>query len=131
MPGVMSETHSIARLEPVALVAGGGFLGASLRYLVGLLVPGLGGTLVANAFGSFGLGVLLYGALHVGALSERARLFAATGGLSSFTTYSTFVIETVSTPEWAVANVTGSYALGFAGVLLGREIARILAGREN
>jgi CrcB protein len=127
----MSRTRALGRLEPVALVAGGGFLGANLRHFLGLLVPGLGGTLLANALGSFGLGVLLYGAIHAGALSERARLFAATGLLSSFTTYSTFVVETALTPEWAVANVAGSYALGFAGVLLGREITHALAGRDD
>ncbi len=31
-------------------------------------------------------------------------------------------------PDWAVANVVGSYALGFAGVLVGREVVRLFAG---
>jgi CrcB protein len=52
-----------------------------------------------------------------------------TGVLSSFTTYSTFALETVQAePLVGLLNVVGSYGLGFAGVLIGREIAGMLEG---
>jgi CrcB protein len=57
-------------------------------------------------------------------LSGRARLLVGSGFLSSFTTYSTFVVETVqSAPLVALGYVTASYGLGFAGVLVGRTLA--------
>jgi CrcB protein len=118
-------SHSLGRLEPVALVAVGGFAGANVRYGASVLAPGLPGTLVANALGSFLLGVVLYEGIYAGTLSRQARTVLATGFLSSFTTYSTFALQTVrSEPALLVANVAANYALGFAGVLAGRYLAR-------
>jgi len=124
----MSDTHPLVTVETVVLVGIGGFAGSNLRYFVGLVLPGLQGTLLVNALGSFALGVLLYEALQVGVLASETKLAASTGFISSFTTYSTFAVETVTSPEWALANVVGSYALGFAGVLAGRTLVRMLAG---
>jgi CrcB protein len=122
-------SHSLDRLVPLALVAVGGFAGANLRYAVGVLAPGLPGTLVANGLGSFLLGVVLYEAIYAGVLSRRTRTVLATGFLSSFTTYSTFAVQTVqSEPALLLANVAANYALGFAGVLAGRALARRIAG---
>lgn len=109
------------RLAPVA-VALGGFLGAAARWLVGAAVAGEG-TLVVNVAGSFAL------AATAGAVrSRRLRLFLATGVLSSFTTYSTFAVESASLGFTAgAANVIATYALGVAaaglGLLLGRRVA--------
>jgi len=121
----MGERHPLLALETVLLVAIGGFAGSNLRYFVGLLAPGLGGTLLINTLGSFALGFLVYEAIHVGIVGDETRLAATTGFLSSFTTYSTFAVETAQQrPTWAVANVVASYALGLAGVLVGRALAR-------
>jgi CrcB protein len=110
-------------------VAIGGFAGANLRYAAGLLAPGLPGTLAVNAVGSFLLGVVLYEAIYAGVLSRRTRTLLATGFLSSFTTYSTFAVQTVqSEPALLLANVAANYALGFAGVLAGRAVARRITG---
>jgi CrcB protein len=121
------------------LVAAGGFLGAVARHAVDVGVAGIlaaassgvgpaalagpatgAGTLVANVAGSFALGVLL-----ARAPSDRVRLFAGTGALSSFTTYSTFVADAVAlgTPAgaWYVA---ASYATGFAAAGLGLAAGR-------
>lgn len=108
------------RLLPV-LVAAGGFLGAAGRYLLGTVVAGPPGTLAANVVGSFAL------ALVVGAVrSTRLRAFLTTGLLSSFTTYSTFAVETASLgPALGFINVAATYALGFAAALLG-----VVAGRR-
>jgi len=121
----MSKAHPLVTLETIVLVGIGGFAGSNLRYFVGQFVPGLQGTLLVNALGSFALGFLLYEAIHVGIIGSETKMVATTGFLSSFTTYSTFAVETIQqTPALAVANVVGSYALGFAGVLVARALVR-------
>jgi CrcB protein len=115
-------THRLAKT--LALVGAGGFAGATLRWAVSLLVPGLPGTLAVNAAGSLALGFLVYEAVGTSALADEARTLLGTGFLSSLTTYSTFAVETASVaPPLMVANVTVNYALGFAGVLVGRALA--------
>lgn len=119
----MARTHRFRQLELLALVAIGGFGGASLRFGVGSLVTGVTGTLVVNAVGSLALGFLL--AVAAGRLTERVQTVLSTGFLASFTTYSTFAVETFSAAgPLLVGNVAATYALGFAGVLLGRWLAR-------
>lgn len=121
----MSDEHVLLRIETIVLIAIGGFVGANLRYFVGTLSPGLLGTLVANVLGSFFLGFVMYEAMYTGLIDEKTRVVGATGLLSSFTTYSTFAVESVqATPLLGVLNVVGSYALGFTAVLLGRYVAR-------
>jgi CrcB protein len=122
----MSDTSLLRRLEVVALVAIGGFAGSNLRFLVGGVLPGLEGTLFVNVVGSFALGVLLYEAIHAGVLAEQTRVVVGTGFLSSFTTYSTFAVETVTLgPVGGAANVTATYGIGvtaaFAGLVVGRR----------
>jgi CrcB protein len=120
----VTDRHPLVRLEVLVLVGIGGFAGSNLRYFVDRLEPGLAGTLAVNVLGSLALGFLLYEAVHAGMLSGRARLLVGSGLLSSFTTYSTFVVETVqSAPLVALGYVTASYGLGFAGVLVGRSLA--------
>ncbi|MFB6170899.1 MAG: fluoride efflux transporter CrcB [Haloarculaceae archaeon] len=125
----MADDHPLQTLEALVLIAVGGFVGANLRYAVAQVVPGLGGTLLANVSGSVVLGFLLYEALYTGVLAERTRVVLGTGFLSSFTTYSTFVVQSVQAgPVLFVGNVAATYALGFAGVLVGRRLARSLDG---
>lgn len=108
-------------LAVVGLVAAGGAVGATARYGVAAMLPGLWGTLTANVSGSLLLGFLLYEALRTDALGDRTRTLLATGVLSSYTTYSTFVVETVqAAPAVGAAYLVGSYALGIAGALVGR-----------
>lgn len=128
----MSDSRVLRRLEAFALVAIGGFAGANLRYFADLLVGGLPATLLVNVLGSFALGFVLYEALYVGAVSTETRSVVATGFLSSFTTYSTFALQSAQSPlPVLVGNVVGSYALGFAGVLVGRALARRVGGGEH
>ena len=116
-------------VQSAALVAIGGFLGATLRYLVGLFEPGLTGTLLVNVLGSFLLGVIVYESLGPDLLDELSRRLLATGLLSSFTTYSTFALESVQAgPALGAANVIVSYGLGFLGALVGRALAGHLEG---
>ncbi|MFC6787467.1 fluoride efflux transporter FluC [Halobaculum halobium] len=107
-----------------SLVAAGGAVGASARHAVGGALPGLWGTLAANVSGSLLLGVLLYEALRTDRLGDRTRTLLATGVLSSYTTYSTFTVETIqAAPLVGVAYLLGSYGLGFAAALAGRDLA--------
>jgi len=120
----MAQEHPLVAVETGVLIAMGGFLGANARHLIALSTPALWGTFIANALGSFLLGFVLYEAMYTGLLAEETRTVLATGFLSSFTTYSTFALETVqATPLLAVLNVTGSYAVGFSGVVLGGKLA--------
>lgn len=124
----MTEAPSALRRTLVvgSLVAVGGFAGANLRHLVSLAVPGLAGTLAANVLGCVGLGAVVY---EADVLSRNTRYVVATGFLASFTTYSTFALEVVQSPTpVGLAYVGVTYALGFAGVLLGRRLARVIAG---
>lgn len=116
-------------IDVVILVAIGGFLGANARYGIGLVYPGLSGTLVANVTGSFLLGFVVYEAMHTDYLTERNRLLVSTGFISSYTTYSTFAYETVAAgPALGLLNVAANYAFGFGGVVLGRWVAVRIGG---
>mgnify|MGYP006274355913 CR=1 FL=1 len=122
------------RAAPVtlALVAVGGAVGASGRHAVGMALPGLWGTFAANVSGSLLLGFLLYEALRTDRLGDRTRTVLATGVLSSYTTYSTFVVETVrAAPLVGVAYLLASYGLGVAAALVGRDIAARLDPRAD
>ncbi len=128
----MPSDHPLARLETLALVGIGGFAGANLRYLAAELAPGLPGTLVANVLGSFALGFVLYEAIYTDLVAAEARTVISTGFLSSFTTYSTFALQTAgASPPWLVANVLANYGLGFGAVLLGRRLAAGVAARAG
>lgn len=120
----MSQRHPLVVLETILLIAMGGALGANMRYFVSTVVPGLGGTLIANVLGCFFLGFLIYEAKYTSLIAERSLVVFGTGFLSSFTTYSTFALESVQAPLlFGVANVAASYALGFTAVLIGRSAA--------
>lgn len=121
----VQQPHALKRLEPVFLIAVGGFVGAILRYAVSDVLPGgfPWGTLTVNVTGSFALGVLLYEAHLSDMLSAETRLIVGTGFLSSFTTYSTFAVQTAElSPLFAILNVGANYVLGFLAVLLGRRV---------
>ncbi|WP_227355602.1 fluoride efflux transporter CrcB [Haladaptatus salinisoli] len=118
-------TQKLERVEPLLLVAVGGFAGAVLRSATSAALPGgfPWGTLAVNVAGSFALGVLLYEARLTDLLAPETRLLVGTGFLSSFTTYSTFAVQTAGlSPPLAAANVAANYVLGILAVLLGRRV---------
>ncbi|MGE4326972.1 MAG: fluoride efflux transporter CrcB [Pseudodonghicola sp.] len=88
----------------VALVAVGGAIGASLRYLTGLAVTWLldhpafpMAILTVNILGSFIMGLFVVTAAHKG-LTHLSPL-VVTGFLGGFTTFSSFSLETVTLIE--------------------------------
>jgi len=117
----------------VSLVALGGALGSSLRYLVGLAfvkaMP-LGfpmGVLPVNILGSFAMGLFVVFA-HQKGLSV-ANLFVMTGLLGGFTTFSAFSFEAVTLMErghlgQAALYVGLSVALSILGLMAGLAISR-------
>ena len=113
----------------VALLGG---VGALLRFLLdGLVSARYGrdfpvGTLVVNASGAFMLG-LLVGA----AVGGDAFVLAGSATLGSYTTFSTWMLETHRLVEdgqlcEATANVVISVAIGLAGAALGRTLGGAL-----
>jgi CrcB protein len=84
------------------------------------------GTLIVNASGT-----LLLGTLSGAAVSSDSLLLAGGAAIGSYTTFSTWMLETHRLAEdgelrWAVANVVVSLLLGIAAVALGRAIGRTL-----
>ena len=132
---------SISRSRTLALVAVGGFAGANARWALGVVLARLLGpsaaasllpTLAANVTGAFALGALLTVAA-AGRLRAATKATAATGFLSSYTTYSTFAVESAlaGTPALLAGNVVANYALGFAGAIVGRLIANRLLDSDG
>jgi len=122
----MKHTQPLKHIETILIIAVGGFAGSNLRYFVALRLPSsLLATMTVNVLGSMALGFLFYENIFGDTISESGRSIMATGFIASFTTYSTFIIDTITTtPLVAVAYLTMSYAFGFTGVGIGRETAR-------
>ncbi len=126
------------QIERVLWIGLGGFLGANLRYLVGVWADSRwsqggfpAGTLLVNVAGCFLLGLV------VTLLSERLlagshwRFLLAIGFLGSYTTFSTFSYESLKLMEagsWWLAglNLAGSVGLGLLGAASGIALARWL-----
>ena len=119
------------------LIALGAALGANARYLVGVWAGNrLGadfpyGTLIVNIIGSFVLGFLLILGTGRLQLSPEARLLLAVGFLGSFTTFSSYAVESLNlwreASLWrSLLNVVGNNLLGLLAVILGAALARWL-----
>ena len=111
------------------MVALGGALGASARYLAGVGILRLVGhttlplgIITVNIAGSFLMGVFITLAAHRG-LSHLSPL-VATGFLGGFTTFSSFSLETVTLWE---RGETGHAAL-YVALSVGVSIAALVAG---
>ncbi len=120
-------------LTSLVAVALGGSAGALLRFAVsGAVYQLLGrgfpyGTLAVNLIGSFLLGLLTESLLQ----SAISRPGVLTGLLGSFTTFSTFALETVTLFERgaflrALGNVLASIGLGLVGAWAGLYCGRWL-----
>jgi CrcB protein len=121
----------------LAAIALGGSLGAVLRYGVSVGVYswlGRGfpwGTLIVNAVGSFLMGLLAVLLVERLALAPEWRAAILVGLLGSFTTFSTFSLETLTLMEQgegtrAVANVVASVVIclfaAWGGLIAGRAL---------
>lgn len=121
-------------IPSVFLVALGGALGASLRYVVGLGVMRLlghtafpFGVISVNIIGSFLMGVFVVLAAHKG--WTHLSPLVATGVLGGFTTFSAFSLEAVTLFErgamaQAVLYVAASVVLSIGALALGLILTR-------
>lgn len=119
------------------IIAAGAALGANARYLVNLWAAGRFGadfpygTLLVNITGSFILGFLLAISTERFDLSPEMRLLLATGFLGSYTTFSSYAVESLNLWRddgiWlAVRNVFLNNGIGLIFALLGTLVARWL-----
>ncbi|GGF18770.1 chromosome condensation protein CcrB [Halobacillus andaensis] len=82
-------------------VGAAGFLGACLRYVIGVLLYDADlyfpfSTLSVNLIGSFLLAWFTYQLVHKYAISSKLKAAIGTGFVGSFTTFSTLSVETVA-----------------------------------
>lgn len=118
-------------------VGAGGFIGAVLRYLLGLVplktdLPIK--TLAVNIIGCFAIGIIAGLAEKPLAEYPRLTLFLKVGICGGFTTFSSFALETVdlmsgSRYAAAVAYSLASLVIGCAAVFLGRLLVKSIMGK--
>jgi len=123
---------------PIVLIAVGGAAGAVARYLVDATISQRWpsafpwGTLAVNLSGSLVLGVLFALTVERGVLPASSRAPVMIGFIGSYTTFSTFMLESWRLVEdgavgLAVANIVGSCLLGLVAVFIGLAIGRGIA----
>lgn len=103
-------------MEPAHLLGTGGAIGAVLRYTVGQLLAHDRfpfSTLLVNVVGSFVLGVVVFAGLN-----SEVVLFVGVGACGSFTTYSSFSVQTVRMWEAGDRFRATIYAIGTLGLCL-------------
>lgn len=121
----------------IILVGIGGFLGASLRYVIsGLCVKIFGdtypyGTLLVNVLGGFFIGLIMEASINGWPILPNLRIFLTTGVLGGLTTFSTFGYETISMLNdgsylLGTINIVLNLTLSLLGVWIGKFIAEIL-----
>ena len=124
-------------MQHFLIVGAGGFLGATCRYGITLLISKLGtaifpwATLTANIVGCLLIGALMSMAGDKPLLEENGRLFFVVGILGGFTTFSAFGYETLLLLKRGNGGLAGAYVVcsvlaGLAAVWLGRLISTAL-----
>jgi CrcB protein len=120
------------------LISLGAILGANARYLVGLwAAQRLGedfpyGTAIVNITGSFILSFLVAWGGQRGGLSPELRLLIAVGFVASYTTFSSFTVESLLQIESAgminaLLNILVNNVVGFAAAWIGMVLAKSMA----
>lgn len=123
------------------VVALGGALGAVIRYSVYLLTarfyegPAPVATWIVNLMGCLLIGFLAPAAQNLG-FSANTRLFLLVGLLGSFTTFSTFSLESVvlwldGHMGWVLLNAVGSMVAGIILVWIGMQAHQAIFGAPS
>ena len=121
----------------VFIVGLGGFIGASLRYIISMLcLRWLGtffpyGTLFVNILGCFLIGFIMELSGGLCPISSNVKLFLTVGILGGFTTFSTLAYETMNMLTkgnylWGMTNILLNLFLCIVGVILGKYFAQII-----
>jgi CrcB protein len=133
------------RWDIVAVIAIGGALGASVRHLISEALPQASqgfpfGTFVVNVSGCLLIGLLMVSIVEVRRPHRLARPFLGVGLLGGYTTFSTYVVETVGLIQagdpWTAFTYFGGTVVGALvavqlGVLLARSARALLRRRAN
>lgn len=121
-------------ISTVSLVALGGALGASMRYLTGVGLTRLFGPqdfpiaiIAVNVLGSFLMGVFVVAAAQRG-LTYLSPL-VMTGFLGGFTTFSSFSLETVTLFERGETTQAALYIAISVGVSIGALVLGMVVSR--
>ncbi|MEV1053907.1 CrcB family protein [Streptomyces sp. NPDC049887] len=120
--------------DVLAAIGLGGLLGGTGRYALGLAFPTSAGTFplttfAVNVSGAFLLALLLVYVMDGRRRYRYARPFAAVGFLGSYTTFSTWMVDTdrlLGDGHYTLAalNVVGSLLAGPAATVLGLAVGR-------
>ena len=124
-------------LQQIIYVGIGGFIGASVRYIISINAPKiLGsqlpyGTLIVNVLGGFLIGLIMELSLTSDLISPDLKLFLTTGILGGLTTFSTFSHETIgfflnNSYILGTLNICLNLFLSLGGVVLGRYMPHLL-----
>ncbi len=122
-------------MTKLLFIAGGGAVGAMLRYLIAGWVHRFAdssfpwGTLTVNLIGCFVIGFVASALAGPVLVREEFRLALLVGVLGGFTTFSTYAWETVALIgdkqiARAIINMGASNLLGLAGVWIGLRVAQ-------
>ncbi len=114
-------------LTSLGAVAAGGAMGATLRYMVSVIIGVTGfpiATLLVNVIGSLMMGVIAALAMQWEGFHHGWRLFLMVGVLGGFTTFSSFALDSVSL--WQRGEVIAT--IGYIGASVMLSIAAFAAG---
>ncbi|MFL0194128.1 fluoride efflux transporter CrcB [Clostridium sp. WILCCON 0269] len=125
------------KMQKIIYVGIGGFIGASLRYIISIHSPKLFGTqlpygtLIVNVLGGILIGLIMELSLTTNLISPNLRLFLTTGIMGGLTTFSTFSYETITlfnsgSLMLATLNTCLNLFLSLGGVVLGTFISHII-----
>ncbi|WP_432143779.1 fluoride efflux transporter FluC [Streptomyces sp. bgisy084] len=139
-PGRREPFRACLHRGVLAVVALGGLLGGTARYVLGLAFPTPAGTFplttfAVNVSGAFLLALLLVYVLQIWPPTRYVRAFAGVGFLGAFTTFSTWMVDTDRLLAHghrtaAAVNVFGSLAAGLAATVLGLAAGRLALARR-
>lgn len=130
------HTRTRIKLETLLLVGAGAFVGANLRYLLGMwLGDALGrsfpyGTLFINISGSFLLALFLGWAARQTALAPELRALIAVGFCGGYTTYSSFANETIALLQAGDWTGAGLYIALTNGLCIGGVLPGLWLGSK-
>lgn len=122
-------------LNTIVVIAGGGAIGAVMRYGINVLALKLAGsgfpwaTLGVNVAGSFVMGLLVAVFAHFWQPSHEIKAFLLTGLLGAFTTFSAFSLDVVSLWERGAVDLAVIYALGSVILSVGALLAAMFLVR--
>lgn len=118
------------------VVVVGGALGTLARYLLqGWILdrtgPSIAALFVVNVTGAFAIGLVLTLAQERNLIGADVRLFLTTGFLGGYTTFSSWMYESIQLMQAgsvgrAALNVVGSAVVGLVAVYLGIVVARLV-----